>query len=103
MACHVPEQSEWYVVGEAGFEPATSASRTLRAKPAALLPDADTLYRERGNNGRRYAAAPGEIASPLGCISEIVIVRRNIHLGVSVGRGETGRPSDTGPESAAKE
>ncbi len=42
-------EGERFMVGEAGFEPATSASRTLRAKPAALLPDADTLYRERGN------------------------------------------------------
>src|SRR5437667_4656348 len=47
------------MVGEAGFEPATSASRTLRAKPAALLPDTYPIItgtREQGNAGTRRVA-----------------------------------------------
>jgi hypothetical protein len=31
------------MVGEGGFEPSASASRTLRANQAALLPDAASL------------------------------------------------------------
>src|SRR4051812_27217871 len=41
-----------WLVGKAGFEPATSASRTLRANQAALLPGAfDCTRRNRHRDG----------------------------------------------------
>src|SRR5437773_5067374 len=47
------------MVAEAGGGPATSASRTLRAKPAALRPDTYPIItgtREQGNAGTRRVA-----------------------------------------------
>jgi hypothetical protein len=47
---HIKQQNEGarlhtlVVVGERGFEPPTSASRTLRANRAALLPERARLY-----------------------------------------------------------
>ena len=56
----------WVVVGKAGFEPATSASRTLRANQAALLPGALKVTRRRrhgyglGKVGRVEIGAPAK-------------------------------------------
>ncbi len=47
------------LVGEAGFEPATSASRTLRANQLRYSPTCTLLYRERADMVTRKMQAGG--------------------------------------------
>src|SRR5206468_6160576 len=88
--CHEPERSEWFMVGEAGFEPATSASRTLRAKPAALLPDGND-YTSPCPPAPEDTQACREFCAPMGTII-CMAGRRSARLAYPASPRKVARP-----------
>src|SRR5438309_1955697 len=78
------------MVGEAGFEPATSASRTLRAKPAALLPDGND-YTSPRPPAPEDTQACREFCAPVGTII-CMAGRRSARLAYPASPREVARP-----------
>src|ERR687897_2836566 len=74
-------------VGERGFEPPTSASRTLRANRAALLPASveDTIghsYRQFAPQNAIAGSAPTLVANNYGRVSDVVAINIIAFVGV---------------------
>ena len=78
------------MVGEAGFEPATSASRTLRAKPAALLPDGND-YTSPRPPAPEDTQACREFCAPMGTII-CMAGRRSARLAYPASPRKVARP-----------
>src|SRR5437667_12706816 len=78
------------MVGEAGFEPATSASRTLRAKPAALLPDGND-YTSPCPPAPEDTQAYREFLGPMGTII-CMAGKRTARLAYPPSTGKVSRP-----------